>query len=100
MRSSSKSQVKVLSTPEILAVNNREARIVVGSKVPFIASTRLGNDVAIDRAVQYQDVGTTLTIIPTINQDNYVSVQILQEVSQPDEPDDSGGAQRAGDLHA
>jgi general secretion pathway protein D len=78
---SSKSQVKVLSTPEILAVNNREARITVGSKVPFIASTRLGNDVAIDRAVQYQDVGTTLTIIPTINQDNYVSVQILQEVS-------------------
>ena len=78
---SSKSQVKVLSTPEILAVNNREARIVVGSKVPFIASTRLGNDVAIDRAVQYQDVGTTLTIIPTINQDNYISVQILQEVS-------------------
>jgi general secretion pathway protein D len=78
---SSKSQVKVLSTPEILAVNNREARIVVGSKVPFIASTRLGNDVAIDRAVQYQDVGTTLTIIPTINQDDYVSVQILQEVS-------------------
>jgi general secretion pathway protein D len=77
----SKSQVKVLSTPEILAVNNREARIVVGSKVPFIASTRLGNDVAIDRAVQYQDVGTTLTIIPTINQDDYVSVQILQEVS-------------------
>jgi general secretion pathway protein D len=78
---SSRSQVKVLSTPEILAVNNREARIVVGSKVPFIASTRLGNDVAIDRAVQYQDVGTTLTIIPTINQDNYISVQILQEVS-------------------
>jgi len=77
----SRSQVKVLSTPEILAVNNREARIVVGSKVPFIASTRLGNDVAIDRAVQYQDVGTTLTIIPTINQDDYVSVQILQEVS-------------------
>jgi general secretion pathway protein D len=78
---SSTSQVKVLSTPEILAVNNREARIVVGSKVPFIASTRLGNDVAIDRAVQYQDVGTTLTIIPTINQDDYISVQILQEVS-------------------
>ena len=78
---SSKSQVKVLSTPEILAVNNREARITVGSKVPFIASTRLGNDVAIDRAVQYQDVGTTLTIIPTINQDDYVSVQILQEVN-------------------
>ena len=78
---SSKSTVNVLSTPEVLAVNNREARILVGSKVPFIASTRLGNDVAIDRAVQYQDVGTQLTLIPTINDDGYVSVQLLQEVS-------------------
>jgi general secretion pathway protein D len=77
----SRSTVNVLSTPEVLAVNNREARILVGSKVPFIASTRLGNDVAIDRAVQYQDVGTQLTLIPTINDDGYVSVQLLQEVS-------------------
>ena len=76
----SNSNVRVLSTPEILAVNNREARIVVGSRVPFVASTRLG-DFAIDRSVQYEDVGTTLTIIPTINQDDYVSVQILQEVN-------------------
>jgi general secretion pathway protein D len=74
------SSVRVLSTPEILAVNNREARIVVGSRVPFVASTRLG-DFAMDRSVQYEDVGTTLTIIPTINTDGYVSVQILQEVN-------------------
>ena len=77
----SKSDVRVLSTPQVLAVNNREATILVGSKVPFIASTRLGNDVSIDRAVQYQDVGTKLSIIPTINDDNYVSLQLLQEVS-------------------
>lgn len=75
------SNVRVLSTPEILASNNREAHILVGSKVPFVVSTRLGNDIAIDRTVQFQDVGTNLTIIPTINQDDYVSVQILQEVS-------------------
>ncbi len=75
------SDVRVLSTPEILAANNREATILVGSKVPFISSTRLGNDVSIDRAVQYQDVGTKLSILPTINDDGYVSVQLLQEVS-------------------
>ncbi len=77
----STSDVRVLSTPEIMATNNREATILVGSKVPFISSTRLGNDVSIDRAVQYQDVGTKLSIIPTINDDGYVSVQLLQEVS-------------------
>lgn len=77
----STSDVRVLSTPEIVAANNREATILVGSKVPFISSTRLGNDVSIDRAVQYQDVGTKLSIVPTINDDGYVSVQLLQEVS-------------------
>lgn len=76
----STSRVRVLSTPEVLAVNNREARIVVGDRVPFVAATRLG-DIALDRSVQYEDVGTSLTIIPTINQDDYVSVQILQEVN-------------------
>ncbi|MBA3646500.1 MAG: hypothetical protein H0W63_10010 [Gemmatimonadaceae bacterium] len=76
-----KSEVRILSTPQILATNNREAHILVGSKVPFVVSTRLGFDVAIDRTVQFQDVGTNLTIIPTINQDDYVTVQILQEVS-------------------
>lgn len=77
----SRSDVKVLSTPQVLAVNNREARILVGNKVPFVASTRLGNDVAIDRSVQYQNVGTNLIIVPTINSDDYVSVEVLQEVS-------------------
>ncbi len=76
-----KSQVKVLSTPSVVASNNRESRILVGSRVPFIASTRLANDVALDRNVQYEEVGTSLTIVPTINLDDYVSVQILQEVS-------------------
>ena len=78
---SSTSKVRVLSTPELLAMNNREARVLVGSRVPFVASTRLGNDVAIDRSVQYENVGTQLTLIPTINVDDYVSVRILQEVS-------------------
>lgn len=78
---SSRSKVRVLSTPELLAMNNREARVLVGSRVPFVASTRLGNDIAIDRSVQYENVGTQLTLIPTINDDDYVSVRILQEVS-------------------
>jgi general secretion pathway protein D len=77
----SKNDVRVLSSPELIAANNREASILVGSKVPFISSTRLGNDISIDRAVQYQDVGTKLSIVPTINDDGYVTVQLLQEVS-------------------
>jgi general secretion pathway protein D len=76
------SDVKVLSTPHITALNNEPARILVGSQVPFNQSTRTGLDVVIDQTVQYRDVGIQLTIIPTINEDGYVSFRILQEVSQ------------------
>jgi general secretion pathway protein D len=65
----------------VLAVNNEEARILVGSEVPFSQSTRTGLTEVVDRIVQFRNVGTQLTIIPRINQDGYVTVRILQEVS-------------------
>jgi len=75
----SQGNVRVLSTPHVLALNNELARILVGSEVPFTASTLSGfNDVV---SVQYRNVGTQLTIIPTINEDGYVTFRILQEVS-------------------
>lgn len=77
----SRSRVRVLSTPHVLALNNEEARILVGSEVPFSQSTRTGLDVVVDRVVQFRDVGTSLTVIPTINDDGYVTLRILQEVS-------------------
>lgn len=77
----SKTKVKVLSTPRILALNNEEARILVGSEVPFTQSTRTGLDVVVDQTVQFRNVGTQLTIVPTVNKDRYVTFRILQEVS-------------------
>ena len=77
----SKSRVRVLSSPHVLALNNEEARILVGSEVPFSQSTRTGLTEVVDRIVQYRNVGTQLTIIPRISQDGYVSVRLLQEVS-------------------
>lgn len=76
------SRVNVLATPSILARNNEEARILVGSQVPFNQSVRSGlSGEVLDRVVQFRDVGTELTIVPTINQDDYVTLQILQQVS-------------------
>ncbi|MEJ2678646.1 MAG: secretin N-terminal domain-containing protein [Gemmatimonadota bacterium] len=74
--------VRVLSTPHVLALNNQAARILVGSEVPFNQSTRSGLDVVVDRIVQYRNVGTELNIIPTINDDGYVRFRILQQVSK------------------
>jgi len=79
-----KGDVQIVSRPVLLASNNTEARLLVGSQVPFIQVSRsLPTDTPTrDQVVQYQDVGTKLTIRPTINQDGYVSLLIQQEVNQ------------------
>lgn len=73
----------ILSRPIILAQNNVEARILVGDQRPFVQVSRtLPTDGAVrDEVIQYRDVGTELTIVPTINPDGYVTLNVLQEVS-------------------
>lgn len=75
--------VHILSRPILLAQNNQRARILVGDQRPFIQLFRaLPTDAAIrDQVVQYRNVGTQLTIRPTINADGYVTLSVLQEVS-------------------
>jgi general secretion pathway protein D len=80
----SKGDVQIASRPVLLASNNTEARLLVGSQVPFVQVSRsLPTDTPTrDQVVQYRDVGTKLTVRPTINQDGYVSLLIQQEVNQ------------------
>lgn len=75
--------VRILSRPVILAQNNQEARILVGSQRPFVQVSRSlpTDDVVRDQIVQYREVGTSLHILPTINDDGYVNLQVTQEVS-------------------
>jgi len=79
----SKGDVQIVSRPVLLASNNTEARLLVGSQVPFVQVSRsLPTDTPTrDQVVQYRDVGTKLTVRPTINQDGYVSLLIQQEVN-------------------
>jgi len=80
----SKGDVQIVSRPVLLASNNKEARLLVGSQRPFVQVSRsLPTETPTrDQVVQYRDVGTKLTVRPTINQDGYVSLLIQQEVNQ------------------
>jgi general secretion pathway protein D len=75
--------VRILSRPLIQAQNNQEARILVGSQRPFIQSsyTSVQNPDFANEVVQYRNVGTSLTILPTINEEGYVNLTLTQEVS-------------------
>lgn len=80
----SRGDVEIVSRPVLLASNNQEARFLVGSQRPFVQVSRsLPTDSPQrDQVIQYRDVGTKLTVRPTINQDGYVSLLIQQEINQ------------------
>jgi type II secretion system protein D len=76
----SRGDVKVLSLPLIMAQNNIQAVLNVGARVPFVqvSQTVVNDPTGRVQTVQYQDVGTTLTITPTINTDGYVNLAVQQ----------------------
>lgn len=75
--------VNILSRPVLLASNNQDARFLVGTQRPFVQVSRtLPTDQgARDQVVQYKDVGTRLSVRPTISADGYVTLEVVQEVS-------------------
>ncbi|MES0397433.1 MAG: type II secretion system secretin GspD [Syntrophobacteria bacterium] len=74
----------VISTPQLMTLDNEEATVVVAENIPF--STRVDEGTAVtDRAIQsleYRDVGTTLKITPQINENRFVKLKIYQEISR------------------
>jgi len=78
------SRSRILSTPHVIAADNREAFILVGQEVPILSSQAvsvISPDAPIVNNVQYRDTGKILTILPQINSKGLVNMQIRQEVS-------------------
>ena len=74
--------VRILSRPILVAANNQPATINVGSQRPFVqlARTLPTDNASVDQVVQYKDVGTKLTVLPTISPDGYVGLEVTQEI--------------------
>ncbi len=71
-------EVSILSTPQIMTLDNEEAEINVGSNVPYITqqqqsttSTLVGYN-----TYDYKDVGVILNITPHINEENFIRLKI------------------------
>ena len=79
----SRGDVSILSRPIVLAANNQVAEILVGSQRPFVQVQRAlpTDNAARDQVVQYRDVGTSLSVRPTISEDGYVMLEVTQEVN-------------------
>lgn len=80
---SARGDVAIISRPVLLAANNETAEILVGSQRPFVQVSRsLPTDTpSRDQVIQYKDVGTKLSIHPTISADGYVMLDVTQEIN-------------------
>ncbi|MCK5393126.1 MAG: type II secretion system protein GspD [Candidatus Omnitrophica bacterium] len=74
---------KILSSPRILALNNQEAKILVGTKDVYITSSvsELGDSAVTTQTVNFVDVGVKLYVTPRINREGYIILKIKPEIS-------------------
>ena len=81
----SDTKANILSTPNLLTLDNEEAKIVIGQNVPFItgqyAQTGAATTATPFQTIERKDVGLTLRIKPQISEGGSVRLQIYQEVS-------------------
>ncbi len=74
----------ILSTPNLLTIDNEEAKIVVGQNVPFITGSQTSTVNGLSnpfQTIERRDVGLTLRVKPTIAEGGTVKLAIYQEVS-------------------
>ena len=74
------SNVNVISTPQILTMDNKEAEISVGETVPYITSQNTTASEQDYTQYEYKDVATKLSITPHINQASTLRLEIATEV--------------------
>jgi len=72
--------VNILSTPNILTSDNKEAEINVGENVPFQGSSTQ-NTGFVTTSVERKDIGINLKIKPQISEGDYIRMDINQEIS-------------------
>lgn len=80
---SDKSQLKVISSPSLMVLDNHTAAITVGNQQPIrsaIITSDLSNTTT--STIQYKDTGVGLTVTPSVNSGNLVSMQVDQTVTE------------------
>ena len=78
------SEVNVIASPTVLAIDHQEASIMVGGEVPTLAQTVTGIEAAagqVASSVEYKPYGIILTVTPHISSGGVVRMEVKQEYS-------------------
>jgi type II secretory pathway component GspD/PulD (secretin) len=76
----SEGRVQVLQRPQIIAADNRQSKLIVGQRRPFVTASRITDTGQTINTIEYQDVSLTLTVTPRINPEGFVKLDIDQKI--------------------
>jgi general secretion pathway protein D len=76
-----KGKLEVISRPSIMARNNQEAVIVIGSEVPFVTNSQITNLGQTINTITYDNVGVILRVTPFITSEGTVEMIVAPEIS-------------------
>jgi general secretion pathway protein D len=76
--------VKVLSSPELMVLDNQPARLQVGNVVPYLAQSSqstISANAPVVSSINYQQTGVILEVTPRVNSGGLVTLDVMQDVS-------------------
>ncbi len=76
--------VRVISSPQLMVLDNQTARLQVGDQVPIATQSAVSvgdPDAPIVNSIEFKDTGVILTVTPRVNAGGLVTMEVLQEVS-------------------
>lgn len=75
-------RLEVLSRPQILTADNKQATIDIGQRVPLVTDSRVTERGDSITSIEYQNVGVSLTVTPRISPDGSVKMDVEPNLSQ------------------
>ncbi|PKU22589.1 type II secretion system secretin GspD [Telmatospirillum siberiense] len=81
---SSVTNVRILSSPQIMVLDNQPARLLVGNLVPYLKETSqstLTSTSSVVSSIDYRETGIILDVVPRVNKGGLVTLDLSQEVS-------------------
>jgi general secretion pathway protein D len=85
------SRVKILSSPQIMVIDNQEAEIRVGNDQPVRSSTTTTDGGNITESIEFRQTGVVLTVSPQVNAGGLITMDIAQEVTDVGDIDAATG---------
>ena len=86
-----KSLIKVISSPSLMVLDNHTAQIVVGNQQPIQSTETITTGGNVSTSIQYKDTGVALSVTPSVNAGNMVTMAINQAVTDVGEQDIATG---------